>query len=282
MMQPIKSPLPLYKDIQHESDNHQHTQDETHTDASSALMSGEDKAWSDITAGDHHHHHHHPSQRRKRACSIIMSARSILDTILLLIILGLLVERRWWYKTEKSARFDVTGDITGFAPQISQQITTFKPDPMFVPENGSDFFSEQVKQKWLGIVPRGLGYVQINDTSQFNNLPTPLKFYPNSTFTTSMTHQLHCLHAIVRVVAAYTSDRLDMLPEEGAWHVAHCFDYMRQSIMCAGDLALEGQQTTFPPNVKGSDGWDAKHVCKDYGQILKHLEGNRADDELWI
>jgi len=130
--------------------------------------------------------------------------------------------------------------------------------------------------------PEGLGYVQINNTEDYNNLPTPLEFYPDSTFTTSVTHQLHCLHAIVEVVAAYTSNQLDKLPEEGPWHLSHCFDYLRQSIMCCGDVALEGQQTTFPPGFKGSDGWDAKHVCRDYGQVLAHLERNRVDDERWI
>lgn len=39
----------------------------------------------------------------------------------------------------------------------------------------------------------------------------------------------------------------------------HCFDYLRQSIMCCGDVALEGEQTTFPPGFDGSDGWDAVH-----------------------
>lgn len=37
----------------------------------------------------------------------------------------------------------------------------------------------------------------------------------------------------------------------------HCFDYLRQSIMCCGDVALEGEQTTFPEGFDGSDGWDA-------------------------
>lgn len=130
--------------------------------------------------------------------------------------------------------------------------------------------------------PAGLGYIRINNTKDFDNLPTPLEQYPESTFTTSVTHQLHCLHAIVRVVAAYASNQPERLPEEGPWHMAHCFDYIRQSIMCAGDVALEGQQTTFPEGVTGSDGWDAKHVCKDYGQIMSYLEDKRANDEVWI
>jgi hypothetical protein len=52
--------------------------------------------------------------------------------------------------------------------------------------------------------------------------------------------------------------------------------------MCCGDVALEGDETTFPEGVAGSDGWDAKHICKDYSQIYKYLEDNRANDDIWI
>ncbi|GAB1312805.1 Oxidase ustYa [Madurella fahalii] len=218
------------------------------------------------------------ASRRETVCSALTSIRSLLDTVLLLVILGLVMDRQW----QKSPSFEIGGDITGFAPTIPQQIKTFVPDPMFIPEQGSEFFTEAVRSSWLSIVPRGLGYVRINNTKEYNNLPNRLQFYPESTFTTSVTHQLHCLHSMVEVVAAYTSNQLDKLPAEGAWHLSHCFEYLRQSIMCCGDVALEGQHTTFPPNVTGSDGWDAKHVCRDYGQVLEHLERNRADDERWI
>ncbi|KAK3379122.1 hypothetical protein B0T24DRAFT_519859 [Lasiosphaeria ovina] len=211
-----------------------------------------------------------------------MTARSLLDTALLLIIVGLLFERGWHKQKHPSPAFEFTGDITGFAPRLSQQIKSFVPDSAFIPENGSEFFTEAVHQKWLGIVPKGLGYVRMNDTAGYNNLPTPLKSHPNSTFTTSMTHQLHCLHSISRALAAYSSNQLSFLPSDGPWHLSHCLEYLRQSIMCCGDMALEGQQTTFPPGFDGSDGWDAKHVCKDYSQILSHLEDKRADDEVWI
>lgn len=67
------------------------------------------------------------------------------------------------------------------------------------------------------------------------------------------------------------------------WHLAHCFDYLRQSIMCCGDVALEGAQTTFPDGfMSGSDGWDAKHVCRDYGQVFRYLTRKRATNKAWI
>ena len=76
----------------------------------------------------------------------------------------------------------------------------------------------------------------------------------------------------------------DKIPEitKMAWHVGHCFEYLRQSIMCCGDMALEGEQTTFPEGWRGSDGWDAKHVCKDYSQVYNYLTDNRENDKHWI
>ncbi|KAK3390161.1 hypothetical protein B0H63DRAFT_519395 [Podospora didyma] len=290
MMDPLRSPR--YYDLH---TDHRETMRNDLTVSESAdepLMSPEtgdsEKAWSDVTAADPQLIKSGRKSRLRRIWAAVMTGRSILDTVLLLIVLGLLLERSGGLHKEEvptpegTPQLESGGDITGFAPRISQQIKTFAPDPMYIPENGSEFFTEAVRQKWLGIVPKGLGYVRINETKAYDNLPTPLQEYPNSTFTTSMTHQLHCLHAIVGVVAAYTSNQPDKIPEEGAWHLSHCFEYLRQSIMCSGDLALEGQQTTFPAGFKGSDGWDAKHVCKDYGQILGYLEANRANDEVWI
>jgi hypothetical protein len=49
--------------------------------------------------------------------------------------------------------------------------------------------------------------------------------------------------------------------------------------MCCGDTALEGTQTSFPdPNIPGSDGWDATHVCKDYDAIHDFFDDHRAWD----
>lgn len=79
-----------------------------------------------------------------------------------------------------------------------------------------------------------------------------------------------------------TSENPKGVPTEMTFHLQHCFEYLRLSIMCCGDVALEGAETTFPDGFGGSDGWDAKHVCKDYGQMLDYMDENRANDKLWI
>ncbi|KAL1980703.1 hypothetical protein VTN96DRAFT_3620 [Rasamsonia emersonii] len=245
------------------------------TEVEESLLSEKEDDWQPKRGG----------QRRRtwkgRVLEKIKSNWWIVDTSLLLIIIALLVEPRWqkWKKIE----YEFAGDVTGFAPQFSQQITTFKPDLGFAPENTSEFWSDAVQDKWLSIVPRGLGYVRVDNPSEYNNLPTPIHDYANMTvFTTAMPHQLHCLYNILAVYAAITSDNPRGLPTEMTFHLQHCFEYLRLSIMCCGDVALEGAETTFPDGFDGSDGWDAMHVCKNYDQIYDYLDENRANDRLWI
>lgn len=128
--------------------------------------------------------------------------------------------------------------------------------------------------------PEGLGYLKVSDPSRYDNLPHPLEGYDDTVFTTSVTHQLHCLYNILEVYSSLTSGYTLGAQMQG--HIPHCFEYLRQAILCAGDTALEGQHTTFPDGIIGSDGWDAKHVCKDYDAVYAFLEENRADDNVWI
>lgn len=233
--------------------------------------------------------HSRPMRRRRSSSSrggflaAMKEHRWLIDTGLLAMIIFLLLFRP---QRGREHFWEGAGDLTGFAPEFSQKIVTFTPDPGFMPENASEFFTDATKNKWIDLVPPGLGYVNIVDPGRYDNLPTKLNDYEDDDYvaTTSMTHQLHCLHSIAE---AYSSLRLDNpkpLSAEQIWHVGHCFDYLRQSLMCCGDVALEGQQTTFPgnPELTGSDGWDAKHVCKDYGEMYEHLKTSAVNQRKWI
>lgn len=63
-------------------------------------------------------------------------------------------------------------------------------------------------------------------------------------------------------------------------HIDHCFDYIRQSIMCCGDTALEGVSnlSNDPIMRNETDGWGFTHVCKDYGEVIGFMEGWRDND----
>lgn len=47
-------------------------------------------------------------------------------------------------------------------------------------------------------------------------------------------------------------------------HVLHCFDYLRQSIMCCGDLSLEW---AVPDRIT-VDGWNIPHRCQSFDESL--------------
>ncbi|ODA83224.1 hypothetical protein RJ55_01735 [Drechmeria coniospora] len=56
----------------------------------------------------------------------------------------------------------------------------------------------------------------------------------------------------------------------GLWHVSHCFDYVRQALMCRPDLTLEG-----PVHVNGRllvVGWESPHQCQSWDTIWKYFE----------
>ena len=147
-----------------------------------------------------------------------------------------------------------------------------------------------------------MGFQWVNDTHKYHDLPHPIEWPDKTVFTTSLTHQLHCLFAVVQTYSGLKANIT--LPEDHHWHMIHCFDYMRQAIMCSADMSLEGLETTFPDHNGGSDGWDSKHsrfsfttnsklilptemltfstVCKDYSQVRSWLEGDRAYDDQQI
>ncbi|KAF2267867.1 hypothetical protein CC78DRAFT_576410 [Lojkania enalia] len=225
-------------------------------------------------------------RRRRSGLWLRAKLHRWINTALLLVIFGLLAEKRWSKQNRYiDHQYEFAGDLTGFAPRFSQQIVSFKPDPRFVPENASAFWDQETQGAWLSIVPEGLGYVHVKDPARYDNLPHPIHDYPNkAVFTTSMTHQLHCLYTILD---AYNKLSLSPEPLEMPWHMTHCFEYIRQAIMCAGDVALEGAATTFPDDPEqgdrgGSDGWDAKHVCKNYDEIYAYLEQETANHNKWI
>lgn len=61
-------------------------------------------------------------------------------------------------------------------------------------------------------------------------------------------------------------------------HLLHCFDYLRLSIMCHADLALEGSD---PYHLAGSDrmgtlGLGSTHVCRDWDALYDWVSSKES------
>jgi Mycotoxin biosynthesis protein UstYa len=87
-----------------------------------------------------------------------------------------------------------------------------------------------------------------------------------------MFHQLHCLMRIRETlfitklaINRTNAEKIDEdLIEPSMMHVYHCFDYIRQALMCAGDLTLEWPRTEKDGRRFAVDGWGVSHQCKSW------------------
>lgn len=52
------------------------------------------------------------------------------------------------------------------------------------------------------------------------------------------------------------------IDDDRADHMAHCFDYLRQSILCGADTTLEGFS-------KLGGGFGITHQCRNYDEVLE-------------
>ena len=64
-------------------------------------------------------------------------------------------------------------------------------------------------------------------------------------------------------------------------HTNHCFDYLRQAILCNADMTLEGRVLGRDAG-PGTDGWGHLHVCKNHREVVQWIEDRRVKDKAFI
>ncbi|KAE8314739.1 hypothetical protein BDV41DRAFT_575395 [Aspergillus transmontanensis] len=121
---------------------------------------------------------------------------------------------------------------------------------------------------WNSIIPVGRGFIHHPEIAPFiSNI--------------AVFHQLHCLHAIL--VAYYAAvEESDVakgiqrpdnyLQQTGTRmapsHIRHCFDYLRQTLMCAADTNME----VLDPETHTTSGWGQDKRCRDYDEVVMWAE----------
>ncbi|KAK0108216.1 hypothetical protein ONS95_003036 [Cadophora gregata] len=120
------------------------------------------------------------------------------------------------------------------------------------------------------LLPPGRGFI---------NVPTEITQPDGSTkvedkqFCVSMFHQLHCIAGLKWIfesadnTAVNKSSEAYIMKKE---HMAHCFDFLRQAVMCAGDMTLE------PVDDEATDGWNVTHTCRDFKTIYDFAAERRV------
>ncbi|KAF5857327.1 hypothetical protein ETB97_005942 [Aspergillus alliaceus] len=128
---------------------------------------------------------------------------------------------------------------------------TFHNDPSHYGVEGITAMAE-----WNAIRPPGKGFVFLGEE--------------HFAFGVSMWHQMHCLNHI-RAVLVNEDNRSD--------HMAHCFHYLRQGILCAADTTLEsgGTSMDLANGDKVATGAGTVHTCRDWRQVHDWMESQHKE-----
>ncbi|ETW74669.1 hypothetical protein HETIRDRAFT_447042 [Heterobasidion irregulare TC 32-1] len=141
-------------------------------------------------------------------------------------------------------------------------------DHIIVAFNDTMDFRLHDVQKWQTIFPGGGGWVNLGPQGR--------------PFSVSMFHQLHCLNGIRHAISqssAAACNNTTMDPKI-LGHTSHCFNFLRQALLCKADTTLE--PTTIVDLPKGAHGAAASgngvlHRCVDYPSVYHFLERKHAE-----
>ncbi|KAI0060043.1 hypothetical protein BV25DRAFT_1828483 [Artomyces pyxidatus] len=118
-----------------------------------------------------------------------------------------------------------------------------------------DIYDPDAGPVWDANLPLGRGYIKLGGHKEL--------------FGVAMFHQMHCL---VRLRAVFAGDK----DESG--HVKHCFNYLRQALLCNADITLEPGESIDELKPNGhvehivAGGYDVMHKCRDWRQVWDYME----------
>ncbi|KAH6861791.1 hypothetical protein B0T12DRAFT_433030 [Alternaria alternata] len=110
--------------------------------------------------------------------------------------------------------------------------------------------------EWDAILPPGKGFVVLGEE--------------HLAFGVSMWHQMHCLNHIRGSLVK---------GNDGAEYTAHCFHYLRQSILCAADTTLEpgNMSMKLASGDTVASGVGTLHTCRDWRQVHDWMERRHGE-----
>ena len=96
-------------------------------------------------------------------------------------------------------------------------------------------------------------------------------------------HQLHCLNHVrtflftLQAGVEYNTvnETYENLLKPQEDHVYHCFDYIRQALMCNADLTVEWPRTEESGEKVAVDGWGVTHQCKNWVSAMHSLTSSK-------
>ncbi|MCJ1355236.1 MAG: hypothetical protein MMC33_005227 [Icmadophila ericetorum] len=138
--------------------------------------------------------------------------------------------------------------------------------------------STESNQAWNNLAPNGKGFVNLDPRQSTEDLPGMDGTLSLQRACISTFHQLHCLNTLrigyYNALRGPTYNDTSVTHHYSELHIAHCWDYLRQAIMCFSDPALEWLDNGAG---KGkTKGWGMQHTCRNYDALVDFAEKHRA------
>ncbi|KFY58773.1 hypothetical protein V496_05976 [Pseudogymnoascus sp. VKM F-4515 (FW-2607)] len=160
---------------------------------------------------------------------------------------------------------------------IPKELVKFRLDEAFV---GKGSAAPGNQSAWDMLFPLGKGLVEVRNPMNYGlrgGFPVPNTKVVTEIYSISMFHQLYCLSILKD---AFGRDKGPSENQAAENNLGHCFDYLRQAIMCTGDTTLETALMNDDGElVPGFDGWGDVHECRSYETIYDFAQAHRVNDE---
>ncbi|KAK4498486.1 hypothetical protein PRZ48_011144 [Zasmidium cellare] len=176
-----------------------------------------------------------------------------------------------------TAYISVTSRSRSFIPTITWGPVEFTPDERFSVSSMGDH------NPWDELIPKGKGFVRVPKDKTQGLGETHLLHNGDGEYCLSVFHQLHCVAMLRNALNSMRSEGKIMTHDAGdddqdpLVHVDHCIDYLRQAIMCSGDMTLEHytmlDNGTLGPGVNG---YFVNHQCKNWDSIVDFATNHRS------
>ena len=157
---------------------------------------------------------------------------------------------------------------SGDTPQVWYENHTFVGSP-----------TADTQKAWEELVPKGKGFVY---HPKIASPPKAVAAY----------HQIHCLHGL-RIAYYSRVNEIHKLQHKhelvnhyietmGAnlhlYHLDHCFEYLRQALICSADSNLEDLEVDETGKAI-APGWGTKRVCRNFEQLGEWSREWRASED---
>lgn len=127
------------------------------------------------------------------------------------------------------------------------------------------------KRGLIYLLQEGDGFIVVKEPQKYD-LPSGVPSSQGQQYDITVFHQLHCL----RYIRTFTYSILDLaqkgVSNEGERyfvdhpddHIFHCFDYIRQGLMCNADMTVESPKEEDDGSHFAVNGWGIAHQCKSW------------------